>query len=139
MKDYDIEIEEVLRKTVRIRSKNIDDAFSKAEGLYKKEKIVLDYNDLAEVRYSNLYSKKLEESLEIKMDYNSITGNLTIKIGENPEEIYSVDTVNNLSSCLSLYIADHIEEHDIDSKKGHQLNVELDYIDEDYDMALEEY
>lgn len=131
----------MLKRNIRIKSENIDDALSKASEKYDNQEIVLDYNDFTDICFSNLYSKKLEDSLEIKIKYDSITGNLTIKSGEKPEEIYSVDTVDNLTNCLNLYIADHIEEHDIDSEKGHQISKDLGYIDEkgDYDVSLEEY
>ena len=46
MKIYEIEIEEVLQKVVKVKADSLDEAIDKVEEEYRNEKYVLDYNDL---------------------------------------------------------------------------------------------
>ena len=45
MKKYDVEITETLSRVLEIEAENENDAISKVKEMYRKEKIVLDYND----------------------------------------------------------------------------------------------
>jgi len=47
----DIEIIEVLSKSITIDSSSIDDALDIIKKMYKQEKIVLDYSDLVDVSF----------------------------------------------------------------------------------------
>lgn len=123
IKDYDIEVKEVLSKVVHLRTENIEEAINKAESMYDNGEIELNYEDLHEKEFTNLYSQKLSNSFNININFKD--GVLTIQQGNNKKINYSCDTVRNISSCLNSYLNEFIEEHNIDSKQGHQIEIEL--------------
>ena len=47
-KFYNIEIEEVLQKVVKVKADSLSEAIEKVEERYRDEEYVLDYNDLKE-------------------------------------------------------------------------------------------
>ena len=49
MKTYEIEIEEVMQRRVKIDAANEEEAIKQVKEKYKNEEIVLDYNDFKEV------------------------------------------------------------------------------------------
>ena len=49
MKTYEIEIEEVIQRRVRVDAENEEEAIKQVKEKYKNEEIVLDYNDFKEV------------------------------------------------------------------------------------------
>ena len=51
MKIYEIEIEEVLQKVVKVKADSLDDAIDTVEEEYRNEKYVLDYNDFKGVEF----------------------------------------------------------------------------------------
>ena len=51
MKIYEIEIEEVLQKVVKVTADSLDEAIDKVEEEYRNEKYVLDYNDFKGVEF----------------------------------------------------------------------------------------
>ena len=51
MKIYEIEIEEVLQKVVKVKADSLDEAIDKVQERYKNEKYVLDYNDFKGVEF----------------------------------------------------------------------------------------
>ena len=51
MKIYEIEIEEVLRKVVKVKADSLDEAIDKVQERYKNEKYILDYNDFKGVEF----------------------------------------------------------------------------------------
>ena len=51
MKIYEIEIEEVLQKVVKVKADSLDEAIDKVEERYKNKKYVLDYNDFKGVEF----------------------------------------------------------------------------------------
>lgn len=51
MKIYNIEIEEVLQKVVKVKADSLDEAIDKVQERYKNEQYVLDYNDLKGVEF----------------------------------------------------------------------------------------
>ena len=51
MKIYEIEIEEVLQKVVKVKADSLDEAIDKVEEEYRNEKYVLDYNDFEGVEF----------------------------------------------------------------------------------------
>ena len=51
MKIYEIEIEEVLQKVVKVKADSLDDAIDKVEEEYRNVKYVLDYNDFKGVEF----------------------------------------------------------------------------------------
>lgn len=74
MATFEIEIQELLARVVKVQADDLQDAFSKVNELYEKSEIVLDYNDFAEVDFVdiNSQSKKDEMNMLIKeiIDYN---------------------------------------------------------------------
>lgn len=54
MKIFEIEIQEYLSRVISIEAVNHDDAISKVKEKYRKEEIVLDYDDFVEVQYQLL-------------------------------------------------------------------------------------
>ena len=51
MKIYNIEIEELLQRVVRVKANSLDEAIDKVEEEYRNEKYVLDYNDFKGVEF----------------------------------------------------------------------------------------
>ena len=51
MKIYEIEIEEVLQKVVKVKADSLDEAIDKVQERYKNEKYILDYNDFKCVEF----------------------------------------------------------------------------------------
>lgn len=51
MKIYEIEIEELLQKVVKVKANSLNEAIDKVEERYKKEQYVLDYNDFKAVEF----------------------------------------------------------------------------------------
>ena len=51
MKIYEIEIEEVLQKVVKVKADSLYEAIDKVEEEYRNEKYVLDYNDFKGVEF----------------------------------------------------------------------------------------
>lgn len=51
MKIYNIEIEELLQKVVKVKANSLNEAIDKVEERYKKEQYVLDYNDFKGVEF----------------------------------------------------------------------------------------
>lgn len=123
IKEYDVEVKEILSKVVSIKTGNIDEALDKAESMYDNSEIELNYEDLREREFTNLYSKKLSDPFNININFKD--GILTIQQNDNKEKTYSCDKVRNISNCLNSYLNEFIEEHNIDSKQGHQIEIEL--------------
>ncbi len=117
MKKYDIEIEEILRRVISIDANNIDEAIDKVREKYNNEEIVLDSSDYCETSFNNLYSKALNEPINISISYNPKNEILTINQDNNKECRYACDTVENIKSCLRTYIADYVENHEIEADK----------------------
>jgi len=51
MKIYNIEIEELLQRVVRVKANSLNEAIDKVEERYKNEQYVLDYNDFKGVEF----------------------------------------------------------------------------------------
>lgn len=51
MKIYEIEIEELLQKVIKVKADSLDEAIDKVEEEYRNEKYVLDYNDFKGVEF----------------------------------------------------------------------------------------
>lgn len=50
-KIFEIEIEEVLQKVVKVKADSLDEAIDKVQERYKNEKYILDYNDFKGVEF----------------------------------------------------------------------------------------
>ena len=50
-KIFEIEIEEVLQKVVKVKADSLDKAIDKVQERYKNEKYILDYNDFKGVEF----------------------------------------------------------------------------------------
>lgn len=62
---FQIEIEEILQKVVKIKANSLDEAFDIAQDRYDKEKYVLDYKDFMGVEFREY--KDEVETLETKV------------------------------------------------------------------------
>lgn len=51
MKQFEIEIEEILQRIIKVEADSKEEAIRIAEEKYKNEEIILDENDLKEVNY----------------------------------------------------------------------------------------
>ncbi|MDM1715679.1 DpnD/PcfM family protein [Thiopseudomonas alkaliphila] len=64
MKTFNIEVQEILSRTISIQSTSIEEAIETANNMYESEEIVLDYNDLSEQRIvpSSLIYEKADKT-----------------------------------------------------------------------------
>ena len=53
-KTYEVEIEEVMQRRVKIDAENEEEAIKQVKEKYKNEEIVLDYNDFKDVNFKNV-------------------------------------------------------------------------------------
>lgn len=60
-KIFEIEVQELLCRVVKIEAKSYNTALEVIQEKYKNCEIVLDYNDLAEVRYQDINKKSPED------------------------------------------------------------------------------
>lgn len=50
-KFYNIEIEEILQRVVKVKANSLNEAIDKVHNRYRQEKYVLDYNDFKDVEF----------------------------------------------------------------------------------------
>ena len=118
MKSYDIEIEEVLRRVVSVKADNIDDAIEIVRDKWNNEEIVLDYSNFLESSINNLYSKKINEKLDMRLQFDPSDEMLVITCGDNSER-YVCESVQDLNRCVKTFSTDFLENHEIDSLNKH--------------------
>ena len=128
MKNYDIEVEEILRRVVNVKANNIDEAIEIVSDKWNDEEIVLDSSDFVESSINNLYSKRLIEKLDMKLQFNPVNEMLTITCGDISKG-YVCESVRDLGSCVKLFSTDFLENHEIDSSNK--------YVEEDIDLEIE--
>lgn len=63
METFKIEIQELLARVVEVQAENIQEAFSKVNKQYIKAEIVLDYNDFAEVNFTDINSQSKTDKI----------------------------------------------------------------------------
>jgi hypothetical protein len=63
METFKIEIQELLARVVEVQADSIQEAFSKVNEQYKKAEIVLDYNDFAEVNFTDINSQSKTDEI----------------------------------------------------------------------------
>lgn len=63
METFKVEIQELLTRVVEVQAENIQDAFLKINEQYKKAEIVLDYNDFAEVNFTDINSQSRADEI----------------------------------------------------------------------------
>ncbi len=63
METFKIEVQEFLARVIEVKAKNVQDAFSKVNEQYKKEEIVLDYNDFIDVNFIDINSQSKEDEI----------------------------------------------------------------------------
>lgn len=63
METFKVEIQELLARVVEVQAETIQDAFSKIKEQYKKAEIVLDYNDFAEVNFTDINSQSRADEI----------------------------------------------------------------------------
>lgn len=126
MKQYDIEIEEILSRVVRIEANNISEAIEKAEEKIDNQEIVLTADDYSgERNFRNFNSKKLDKKLNFFLNFNSKDGILTIFHDNNREAKYVCDTIQDLKNCIKIYIDNYMEESEIEATKNND-DIELE-------------
>lgn len=54
MKQYKVEIEEVLQRRITIDAENREEAIRIAKGKYRNEEIIIDYNDFKDVNFRSV-------------------------------------------------------------------------------------
>lgn len=114
MNNYDIEIEEVLRRVIKnVKAPNIDEALNKIEEKYDNSEIVLDSSDFVEKGFRNLYSKKLDKSMNFSLRYDATDSILTIIHDDNKEGKYVCEEARDIYKCLETYVNDYIEQEEI--------------------------
>lgn len=127
MKDYDIELEEVLRRVVSVKANNIDEAIEIVIDKWNAREIVLDSSDFLESSINNLYSKRLNEKLDMRLQFNPADEMLTITCGDNSER-YVCESVRDLNSCIKTFSTDFLENNEIDSSNK--------YVEKDLEIEM---
>jgi hypothetical protein len=64
METFKIEVQESLSKVVEIQASDSSEAILKVEELYKKSKVVLDYNDFVDVNFLDIKTQDLKSEKE---------------------------------------------------------------------------
>lgn len=116
MKEYDIEIEEILRRVVSVKANNIDEAIEEVSQQYHNEEIVLDSSNFVELSINNNYSKRLNKAMNINLIYNPADEILTINCDDKSER-FLCETVRDINSCLKTFSVDYLEDPEIPSDK----------------------
>lgn len=60
-KMYEIEIEEILQKVVKVKSNTLDEAISKVEDRYRNEEYILDYQDYKGTEFREFKDEVIKE------------------------------------------------------------------------------
>ena len=127
LKEYDIAVEELLRRVVKVKATNISQALDYVSDKVECCDIVLsadDYSGNREIR--NFNSKKLNENLRLFVSYNPEDGIITIFHDKNREAKYICDNVEDLKNCINTYVDNYIEEPEIEAVKEKELEEEIE-------------
>lgn len=127
LKEYDIAVEELLRRVVKVKATNISQAIDYTADKVKNGDIELsadDYSGNREIR--NFNSKKLNERLRLSVSYNPEDGIITIFHNNNREAKYICDNVYDLKNCINTYVDNYIEEPEIEAEIQKELEEELE-------------
>ena len=127
LKEYDIAVEELLRRVVKVKATNISQALDYVSDQVECCDIVLsadDYSGNREIR--NFNSKKLNENLRLFVSYNPEDGIITIFHDKNREAKYICDNVEDLKNCINTYVDNYIEEPEIEAVKEKELEEEIE-------------
>ena len=65
MDTFNIKVKEFFERVVKIEAESSNEAISKAKEMYRKEEIVLDYNDFVEVEFINVDAKNKNDEKDI--------------------------------------------------------------------------
>lgn len=60
-KMYEIEIEEILQKVVKVKANTLDEAISKVEDRYRNEEYILDYQDYKGTEFREFKDEVIKE------------------------------------------------------------------------------
>ena len=60
-KVYQVEIEELLQRVVKVRANSLDEAIQKVEERYRNEEYVLDYNDFKGVEFNEYKDEVIKQ------------------------------------------------------------------------------
>ena len=127
LKEYDIAVEELLRRVVKVKATNISQSLDYVSDKVECSDIVLsadDYSGDREIR--NFNSKKLNERLRISISYNPEDGIITIFHNNNREAKYICDNDNDLKNCINTYVDNYIEEPEIEAENQKELEEEYE-------------
>jgi len=127
LKEYDISIEELLRRVVKVKAANISQAYDYVSDKINSGDILLtadDYSGDREIR--NFNSKNLNDNLRMFVSYNPEDGIITIFHDNNREAKYVCDSAYDLKRCINTYIDNYIEEQEIEANKDLEIEEEIE-------------
>jgi len=127
LKEYDIAVEELLRRVVKVKATNISQALDYVSDKVECSDIVLSADDFygdREIR--NYNSKKLNDNLRLFVSYNAEDGIITIFHDNNREAKYVCDNVYDLKNCIGVYVDNYIEEPEIEAVKQKEIEEEIE-------------
>lgn len=61
LKEYEIEVEELLQKVVKIEANSLEEALDIAKEMYSNEEIILDYNDIKDTSFKEFNEENEQE------------------------------------------------------------------------------
>lgn len=109
MAKYNVEIVETLSRVVEIEAPTYEEAEAKAEEMYDKVEIVLDYEDREDVNYKPYPSQKLKENFVITVDFDKSERDVYISTENSSGASYKCETEEDLKSAINTYISNYIE------------------------------
>lgn len=65
-KTFEIEIEEILQKVVKVKANSLNEAIDKVEEKYRNEQYVLDYNDFKGVEFREYRDEVIKQKQKHK-------------------------------------------------------------------------
>lgn len=63
METFEIEIQELLSRVVKVKAENLAQAVDRVHEQYQKEKIILDYNDFAELNFIDINAESTSNQI----------------------------------------------------------------------------
>ncbi len=107
MKIFQIEIKEDSSRVVDIKAENYNEALKKAEEMYGKGEVILDYEDVNNVLYEPYPSQEIKENFSLNIRYDKKLNNIVICSGVLVEGFRcksKEDLINAISSFVNKYI-----------------------------------
>lgn len=117
MSKYNVEIVETLSRVVEIEAQTYEEAEEKAEEMYDKVEIVLDYEDKEDVNYKPYPSQKIKDNYIITVDFDKDEKNVYISTKNSSGANYKCETKDDLKSAINTYINNYIELENVKAIK----------------------